>query len=425
MNTEEKELSPSHATSLKRWPVLNRELIALSALGLVTRLVWISVVQFTEGDSRQYIALAKNILFNHAFSLDETGPPFAPTYIRPPLYPALMAALWWGDSAPIMPVLILQAVAGALTVALVYLIARDSFNRTVAVVAALGMALGPLSCRYSATLLTETLFTFFITLGFFLWGRKRFSWTGVAFGLAALTRPTMMPFLCILLLLILLPGWRQYRRAFITIFLVTAAVVSFWVVRNAVVFREFIPVTTSGYGTNLLYGTIETKIVGDDVWTQVLNDPVNRLEPGETHMSKAIQRIKAAPLHWLVVRAKQYPRLFMDSGDYLLGSNNVPIGQALRERRWLVILTKLAFILGNALFFALAAFGIYVERKRFVPLAHITLFPIFLALVHLPMWIEARYAVPMLPLAAILSTVGLLRLLEVLKGSKRKTVAVR
>ncbi len=408
-----------------------RDLLGLAMLGLMTRLAWVFWGAWSGGDVAEYVTLARNLAFNHVFSLSPDGAAaVVPTAHRPPLYPALIATLWWGDSVPATAVMILQAILGAGIVVLVYLIARDRFNRTVALIAGVGMALGPMSGHFAAGLMTETLFTFLLTFGFFLWGRKRFAWTGFFFGLAMLARLTPTSFLVIMLLLPLLPAWRRHWRAHVMIFLVAVAVSSVWVIRNAIVFRRFIPVASSGYGTNLLFGTIETKLVGDDVWTMVLNDPMTKVEmkdgtvEGEADRvlwQRAIQRIKADPLHWLVVRAKQYPRLFMDSGDYLLGSSNVSISQAWRERRWLVILTKAAFMLGNLLFFGLAAFGMFVERKRFVPLAHVTLFPVFLTLVHLPLWIETRYAMPMVPLAAILSAVGLVRLIEFFRRYKRKT----
>jgi 4-amino-4-deoxy-L-arabinose transferase-like glycosyltransferase len=408
-----------------------RDLLGLGVLGLVTRLTWVFWGAWSGGDVADYIALARNLAFNHVFSLSPDGAGLiVPTAHRPPLYPALIAIFWWGDTVPATAVMILQALLGTGTVILVYLIARDRFSRTVALIAGVGMALGPMSSHFAASLMTETLFTFLLTLGFFLWGRKRFVWTGFFFGLAMLTRVTLTPFLPILLLLPLLPAWRQHWRAHVMIVLVMVAVSSVWVIRNAIVFRRFIPVASSGYGTNLLFGTLETQLISDDVWTMVLNDPLTRVElqggvdEGEADrvlLQRAIQRIKADPLHWLVVRAKQYPRLFMDSGDYLLGSSNVTIAQAWRERHWLVILTKTAFMLGNLLFFGLAAFGIFIERKRFVALAHITLFPVVLTLTHLPLWIEARYALPMVPLTAVLSVVGLVRLIELFRKYKRKT----
>lgn len=406
------------------------DLPGLAVLGLMIRLAWVFWGSSSGGDAAEYIALARNLAFNHVFSLSPDGAAaIIPTAHRPPLYPALIAALWWGDTVPATVVMILQAILGAGTVILVYLIARDRFSRTVALIAGVGMALGPMSSHFAASLMTEIQFTFLLTLGFFLWGRKRFAWTGFCFGLAMLTRMTLAPFLLILILLPLLPAWRRHWRAHVMIVLVAVAVSSVWVIRNAVVFWRFIPVASSGYGTNLLFGTLETKLIGDDVWTMVLNDPLTKVEQegvvdeGEVDkvfLQRAIQRIKADPLHWLIVRAKQYPRFFMDSGDYLLGSHNITIGQAWHERQWLVILTKTAFILGNLLFFGLTAFGIFIARKRFVALAHITLFPVVLTLVHLPLWIEARYALPMVPLATILAALGLVRLIELSKRYKRK-----
>jgi hypothetical protein len=189
---------------------------------------------------------------------------------------------------------------------------------------------------------------------------------------------------------------------------------SVWIARNAVVFGKFIPIAASGWGAGVLAGSIETKFVGDDVFTALLKDPAFKLdEPvaDETEvdrlmMRRALKRIKDNPLRWLFVRAKQYPRLFMDSGDYLLGSHNVTFGQALRKPRPLVVLVKVAFMLGNLLFMLLVAYGLYVERKRFVELSHLWLFPLFLLLAQLPFWIEARYSLPIVPVMIIFAAVG-------------------
>ncbi|HEV2915750.1 MAG TPA: glycosyltransferase family 39 protein [Pyrinomonadaceae bacterium] len=395
-------------------------ILGISALAV--RLAWVAWGRWVAGDTWEYLRLAKNLRFHHIFSMGETAASLAPTAFRPPLYPALIAILWWGENPPLISVMILQAVCGAATVVLVYLMARDYFNRPVALIAGLGMVFAPLSCRYTSVIMTETLFTFLITLGFFLWGREHFVRAGVVFGLSALTRPTMPPFLLALpLLALIVPAWRPYWRKYAIIFVMVATVSSVWIARNALVFGRFIPIAASGWGTNLLFGTIETKFTGDDVWTAVLNDPATRVDPGlneveadRAKMRKALGRIAADPRHWLYVRAKQYPRLFMDSGDYLLGSYNLTIGQAIREPRPLVILTKFAFILGNLALVLLAAYGMFAERARFVALSHITLFPIFLAASHLPMWIgDSRYSLPMVPLVAILAAVGLLRVAEV------------
>lgn len=395
-----------------------RDVLALAVMAFAVRLAWVRWGAWTGGDTPEYLLLARNLVFHHIFSMSQnTEALLLPTAHRPPLYSFLIAALWWRDAAPTNLVLLIQAVLGALTVALVYAIARDAFSRTVAIVSGLGMLFAPMSCHYTAVILTETVFTFFVVLGVFLWGRKRFASAGVAFGLAMLTRPTLLPFLLGLPLLSLLPAWRPHLRAHLLIIVAAFAISSVWIIRNAIVFQRFVPIAASGWGTNLLFGTMEIKLAGDDVWTTVLNDPVLKLDAGsnetqadQLRMRRAIERIVNDPGGWLVARAKQYPRLFIDSGDYLLGSYNMMIGEALRESRFLVVLVKAAFVLGNLGVFALALFGLFVARARFAELSHITLFPVFLLAAHLPMWIESRYSLPMMPLVIILAAGGALKL---------------
>jgi hypothetical protein len=124
-------------------------------------------------------------------------------------------------------------------------------------------------------------------------------------------------------------------------------------------------------------------------------------------LQRAVERIASNPAHWLVIRAKQYPQLFLDSGGYFLGSHNIPIKQALAESRFSVLLIKGLFLTGNLSVLGIAVLGFITERKRFLSLIHITSFPIFLLLVQLPMWTEARYSLPITPVIAIFFAVGL------------------
>lgn len=401
---------------------VTRDVLLLTLAAFSVRLAWLRWGAWEAVDGADYLALAKNLAFYHVFSLDAQT--LAPTAHRPPLYPALIALLWWGGGAPVYAVLLLQALLGTLTVSLVYLMARDRFSRPTALLAAAGMTLAPMTCLFTAALLTETLFTFLLMLGLFFWGRGNAVWAGVAFGLAILTRPALMPFLVALPLLSLLPAWRKHRPAHVLIFIVAMAVASVWIVRNALVFGRFVPVAASGWGTNLLCGTLETD-TGGRVWDGTAWVPLNldthpllkvegtdEVQKDRIRMARAVSRIASAPWHWLVVRAKQYPKLLIDNGDYLLGSYNLSIREAIRAARPFVVLVKLIFILTNLLVFALAAYGIYCERARFVALEHVTLFPIFLLAVHLPLWIEPRYLIPAMPLVAILAAAGFMRTIK-------------
>lgn len=395
-----------------------KELLALSLAALAVRLAWLQRGVLVTADGSLYLNAARNLVLHHVFSHSQSASDVVPTVNHPPLYPALIASLWWTDNAPLMAMGLLQAALSAATVGLVYLIARDCFNRTVALVACAGMIIAPMSSFFTSLILTETLFTFLMTLGVFLWGRKQAVLCGVAFGLAALARTTMLPFLVLLLVLPLWPAWRKSLRTYLVIALVAIAVSSVWTVRNAFVSGKFVPVAT-GSGLNLLFGTIETSITGTRYWTgshwtgQQREIPVFKadealpeVERDRARARRALGRIFADPFGWLIVRAKQYPKLFVDTGTYVLDPVGNADKQAQPRLRPLALSIKVIFILGNLAVMGLAAFGLFSERARIVSLSHITLFPLYLLVVHLPLWIEPRYSLPMMPLVAIFAALG-------------------
>jgi 4-amino-4-deoxy-L-arabinose transferase-like glycosyltransferase len=399
--------------------------LAVVLPALAIRLAWVLFGSWQAGDNAWYLDVARNLRVHLAFSASVNPRYLEPTAFRPPLYSTLIAALWFGESTPIFTVLLLQALLGTATVALVYLIARDHFSRRVAVIAGLGLALAPMTGHFTAVILSETLFTFLLTLGVFFWSRQRYALTGLVFGLAALTRVTMLPFIVLLPLLTLLPPWRSYRRGYLTMMLLALAVVSVWCVRNAIVLRRFVPVAASGYGTNLLLGTMKTTVADDVPRRKALLRGASagfdetQPEADRARLSEAFTRIVQDPLGWLVARVQQYPRLFVDTGSYLPG-RDVPLRTDFQQGHLARAFIRSAFAVGNLLAFLLALVAIIVERRLFVSLGCLTLFPIYLCLVHLPIWIEPRYGLPMMPLIAILATVGLMAVLQRLS---RKTLA--
>ena len=398
--------SPAATTQVSEW----RDVLVLILLGLVIRLAWVKFGSWESGDSQWYLATARNIAQNHFFSFDGDNP----TAFRPPLYSSLIAALWFGES-PVFTVLMVQVLLGAFTVGLVYLIARRKASRSVALLAGAGLALALMSGRFTAVILSETLFTSLVTLGMFFWSGKRFGLSGIAFGLGALTRVTLLPFVVLLPLLTLARPWRMHRRGYMIIALVSLAVCSIWIVRNAIAFHRFIPVAASGYGTNLFLGSLELKDADDVSRRKLLlanaDNAGNASAEDETafdrvRLSAAFNRIAASPSRWLIARVQQYPRLFIDSGSYLFGSEGIPLGLALRERKTGQVLIRSVLIMANAVVLLLAVVGVMVRRLEFVNLSEIVLFPIYLAVVALPLWIEPRYGLPMMPALVILSAIG-------------------
>lgn len=408
--TEQADLNlPGTITARETYSGRMRLLIVVF-IALAVRLLWAwriliardfstyaGVVDFqSSGDAGGYIVLARNLNLHRVFSFAQGLQPLDPTYFRAPGYPALIAALGWPPSFALL--FLAQAIAGTITAAITFKLA-EPFGRQIALIAGVAMALAPMSVAYTTEIMSETLYTTLVVSACYLWFLNRTIWSGFVFGLSWLVRPTAMAFLVFAFLMVfLIRGWREHRKAVVVICFSAILTVMPWVVRNFVVFHKVIPVAVAGGRMNLLSGTFDISY-GKDVWRQWYNQPELQTTYGwsdprseDIYLQRAIQRIRANPLGWLRVRAKQYPWLFIDLGSYLHPSNAI----AARFVKW-------GFLIGNALILLFAAHGWWLSRSR----PYLSIFPLFLVLFHLPLWIEPRYSLPMVPMMIVLALLSL------------------
>lgn len=182
---------------------------------------------------------------------------------RPPVYPLVVALLFWGGSGFVLAVF--QAAAGGGTAVCSYLLGRELFSQKVALVAGALTALYPYYVWHDTALQETGLFTFLVAIGVLALVRARtrtsLVWVGVAgvaLGLAVLTRATVAPFVA------LCPVWAavfvgvEWRRRFSAAGLLGATVllvVGPWMIRNFVVVGR--PVVTSLTGYLLWVGNNE------------------------------------------------------------------------------------------------------------------------------------------------------------------------
>jgi hypothetical protein len=163
------------------------------------------------GDSREYIALAHNLVSSHAFSRD-TVPPFRPELFRTPGYPLLLtASLVIHRPSFIVQALLVQLLLSLITVWLTSRLALELGLRPVtSAFAALLVGLSPSLAFLSTKLISETLFTPMLLVCVLLLNRYRLSGraldfigTGVCCGLLVLVRPiaTFFPFVIALYVL--------------------------------------------------------------------------------------------------------------------------------------------------------------------------------------------------------------------------------
>ncbi|HEX2909698.1 MAG TPA: glycosyltransferase family 39 protein [Chloroflexia bacterium] len=258
---------------------LDRPLTAVLVLATLVRLYawWQAPRMGFVIDEAEYYQIAHILADGRGWSFYD-----AATWIRPPLYPLMLAGIFviFGHS-----LVIIRLVQIALSVATVYLLYRlgyRAFGRRTGLMAGILAAIAWPFAVLSYLLLSETLFLFLFLLAvnFLLeyiitgkdeplsrasgpiWRQKRIWYlvgAGVSLGLSALTRGqvlSFMPFIGLWLLVAL--GWRQWRKALLSFVVVAVAfvlVIAPWTFRNYTVYgRPFID-TTGGY--NFYLGALD------------------------------------------------------------------------------------------------------------------------------------------------------------------------
>jgi 4-amino-4-deoxy-L-arabinose transferase-like glycosyltransferase len=228
-------------------------------LALVLRIV---VIAFDTGyrpanDALEYDYYARSIASGDGYPESGYLLQGGPTAIRGPGYPYLLGAVYAASNDSVAAGRLLDAALGALTVLLLYLIVRRIWGRRVALVAAALTAVFPPLVLLSRDLVSESLFIplelaavlcvleFRSSGGMLRWAAM----AGAIAGLAALTRPTGF----VLMIPIALGVWTLRPRlrvesllAPLLCLLCAVLILVPWIVRDALEFGRFVPVTTSG-----------------------------------------------------------------------------------------------------------------------------------------------------------------------------------
>jgi len=252
-------------------------LILALAAGLSLRVVWVSLFQDFDGDSEVYATIAKNLLVNHAYALDN---PFHLTLIRMPGYPAFMAIVFsvfgmknYGA------VCWVQAIIDMGSCLLLAAFVRDRVSRSAALITLWVACLCPFTANYVAIPMTECLSIFFVALGIFAAGRLVKSidartprrWIWLLLTVAALIGSIGLRPDGILLAAAIVPGiwWytrktnpREGLRTAVFCALLTILPLAPWTVRNYRVYHVFEPLAPRS-----AMDPIETSLEGFNHWT--------------------------------------------------------------------------------------------------------------------------------------------------------------
>jgi 4-amino-4-deoxy-L-arabinose transferase-like glycosyltransferase len=253
--------------------------MSLAAVMLVAIVLRAAVMAMGTGqfdDPDNYLPLARSLAAGQGLSLRGH-----PTAYRPPFYPILLAPLVAiaGDDAT-TGLAVLHVALGAATAGLAALTAhRWGLGRARAVAAGLIVAADPVLLWQSRYVMTETPTAFLVSASLAaltLQGRAGPVVGGVMFGLAALTRPSMLPGAVLTVLAGLAIGQASWSRRLtdgLTMTLSMLAVLAPWAIRNAAVFG--IPIVTTTHGGYTL------ALANNEVYYRdVLNGPPGRVWTG-------------------------------------------------------------------------------------------------------------------------------------------------
>jgi 4-amino-4-deoxy-L-arabinose transferase-like glycosyltransferase len=252
-----------------------RWLLSIFALAFVVRLLAVAYVQPSPRDGRYddsvwYDTTARHLAAGDGYVFDPTVWKTAdgsriypdenqtsPTALWPPGYPLTLAVIYKATGDSLNAARLFNILAGAMTAALVYLIALRLFDGTAAIFAGGALAILPGHVLFTTVLLSETYFGLLltsvlaITVYFVLGDRRPHPLLMLALGaLTAFAGYVRGEFLAYGLILALLIAWHWRRDALLPLAglaVGAALIVVPWTVRNQITMGERI-VGTTGSG---------------------------------------------------------------------------------------------------------------------------------------------------------------------------------
>ena len=248
---------PSAAYS--RFGVHLAVIVALAAVVRVLVVVLVDPHVPPVGDASAYHLLANHLADGLGYIRPFDFTKFhlvVPTAEYPPFHPFVLSIFARLGARSVEAQRIGLTVIGSATVALVGLVGRQIGGPRVGVVAAGLAAISPMMFLPEATLMSEAIFVFLVTLALFLAGRIRttpnlptFAVLGLVLGLAALTRAeaTVLAVLLVVPLAVGAPDASVRRRlalGAVGLAMVGAVMVP-WAVRNQTTFHSFVPVSNN------------------------------------------------------------------------------------------------------------------------------------------------------------------------------------
>ncbi|MDD5542550.1 MAG: glycosyltransferase family 39 protein [Acidobacteriia bacterium] len=374
---------------------------------------------------------------------------FTPTYIRPPLYPAFLS-IFYRMSLPDQAARAAQGFLDSLVAVLLFFFATRYFNPWVGWFSGIFFALHPFILVWPRYILTETLFLDLFTVAIVVlamgWVRGRW-WVlfsaGLLLGLSTLCRTTSLLIPLFLPLMFLMPGqrkaWPTALKNIVLVVLGLGLALAPWVIRNNRIFGQRFLV--SGIqASNLWVATVDSdphhENTGASFW--IIYDRVQKgdrygitdVPPGQPHpltvifgssanadpknvlaaekilLREALNNIRRNPFLFVWHRLRAFPGFLFESFYYFPGT----LAEYRAQHAWFTVAAKILYnLLFHGAVFVLALIGC-IGMRQSIPKFLMALILFYMVTVHLPMFHEVRYSLPMYPFLGILAGCGLQKL---------------
>lgn len=401
--------------------------VAITLVALALRLVWVLSVDtglLEYADMQWYYVTAKNIAEGHGMTVrvepptgNLPGPGGMQAVLWPPGYPLTLAAVFKLFGASLTAGKVLNAVISALTVPLVYLLARRVFGKRQALIAAALFALYPASIVWTSVLFSDTvsMLPFAAATVVLLYAGPRPSpLTALAFGALAGAATIIRPQAAVLIAAAAAYWWlrSEHKRDVLAPLAASVAGVCLFVVPISVwnSVRNDAPMLLSqnaGYNLRIGHAPYSTGRYTQpvDLWAATPNFDRGELPDEGLAFRRAIKYAVTHPLREIELSGRKIFYLYTTDSDAIIfasTSGRTPIRSADFTQR----LMDLSDV---------AAFGILILAIASLPLTFslrderlaLWLIVLFWTAAHVVFFGEPRFRLPILPIVLTFAAVTL------------------
>jgi 4-amino-4-deoxy-L-arabinose transferase-like glycosyltransferase len=376
--------------------------------------LWLIPALDSRPEIASYGAIANSLLAGQGYVAEAGGEPI---FYRPPVYTFFLATLYFLFGSAPLTVTLAHIGLDLVTCLIIYALARTTFDRPVAWLAAWGVGFYPLALYYDTRQLTEPLFTLLLAGLLYFWvkanetlAKRAFLWAGLFWGLGALCRGSLIYFVVLVGGATLL---RHGRKAWVPVmifFISGMLAIAPWTMRNYLASAgSFVLISTEGpysiwvgsflatagldddglRGEKLaLFEDTRTQIAGGNQWLA----PENRAK----FTRAAIDNISASPLEFIALSLRKILRFwfFIQNPDRQIFMT-------------VVALIQIGYLLAGGV-------GLYYSWPKHVLAMGPGLLAIgYFVLLHALTVAEVRYSVPVMPYVIIFGSYACLKGLAV------------